>query len=103
GPRGAGLAVRVDGGEVVPEVRASGTVYGHLPPGWKRAVVRTTSKKGTRAFVIEPAAGADERIEQNGLFVVGGFKVVQKASSTAAAQALWRGLRGSKASAKAAG
>jgi len=91
--KGASLSIRVEGGELVEDAQDARTLRGHLAPGWKRAVVRTTTKTGSRAFVIEPAARAQEKIEHNGLYVIGGFKVVQKANSTRAAQTLWREAR----------
>jgi hypothetical protein len=101
GKKGASLSIRVEGGELVPLAKTAGTVEGYLPTGWKRAVVRTTSKTGSRAFVIEPAARAQEKIEHNGLYVIGAFKVVRKANSTKAAQTLWRAAGDGATTAKA--
>lgn len=90
GAKGASLSVRIEGGELAAEGKEDGATVGRFPAGWTRAVVKTTSDKGTRAFEIEPAPGESGAIEHAGLYVRGPFKVAKKHNATAAANAAWR-------------
>lgn len=87
---GASLAVRIDAGDLVVDHKEGNTPVGHFPAGWKLAVVRTTSSRGTRAVEVEPSPGSTEAIEHGGLYVRGAFKIVSKHNTTAAANAAWR-------------
>lgn len=87
---GASLSVRVVGGELAAERKEGNAVVGRFPAGWKRAVVRTTSSRGTRAVEVEPSPGSVEAIEHGSLYVRGAFKIVAKHNTTAAANAAWR-------------
>lgn len=95
---GTSLSVRFLDGSEFTEVKKRGeTSLGFFPPGWTRALVKTTSPRGTRAFEIEPAE-SDESIGFDGegesgkgsLYVNGQFRIVKKHNATAAANAAWK-------------
>lgn len=88
GTKGASLSIRVIGGELIPEGRDAGAKLVKLAPGWTRAIVRTTSKEGSRAFEIAPAR-TEEKLEHAGLWLRGPFAIKAKHNTTEKAQAAW--------------
>ncbi|WP_020473392.1 hypothetical protein [Zavarzinella formosa] len=92
-PDVGGLAVRIKGDDILRTGKVGGIVSAVFPPEWSKAVVRTTTKSGVRAFEIEPSDGAIEEITHGSLFVRGGFKIVRKINRTKDAKAAFAAAR----------
>lgn len=85
---GRSMALNVEGGELIREGKTGNRTTGHLSPGWKHAVVKTTVEGTVRGFVIEPA-NSQETIQVGALFVRGQFRIVKKANSLKAVKEIW--------------
>jgi hypothetical protein len=88
--KGASLSVRIVGGNLLLDRKDLEATLARFPADWTSAVVRTTSDDGTRAFVIEPAAGEPGVIEHAGLYVRGPFRITKRINNSKAAGEAWR-------------
>lgn len=82
------LSVEVDAGVTI-DLKEKGLLHGTFNDGWKRAMIKTTSKSGTRVFEIESASGAVKAIDHAGMLVKGSFELVKKYNDTKRANEAW--------------
>lgn len=85
---GMSFSLKCDG-SIQRSAKIGNKTTGYLLPGWKRAIVRTTTEQGTRAFLIEPTTDI-ETIPLGEFQISGGFKIVKKYNATPAAATAWK-------------
>lgn len=83
---GASMSIRCFGGELVIQGKKSNLVHGKFPAKWERAVVKTTTDDGARAFELLPDMGPGE-LKHKDMWIRGPFRVSKKVNRNA--QEFW--------------
>ncbi len=88
-----GLSFRVKGATFEDFVPKEGHVRGGHLVGWEQIAVLAGGEGSDRFFLLEPAPGAQERIEHGGFYVDGPFRIAKKMNNAEKARAAWKAIK----------